>query len=285
MGQVLHGSARTTPAARRLIQQSPQSLQSLATRHGVNPKTVAKWRSRATTADAPMGPKPAPPVGSAGQEAMAVAFRRHALLPLDDGRYALPETIPPLARPALPRLFRRHGTSRLPALEPWRRKRRGRKRSSRTTPSAACTWTLPRCAPKKAASVSSWPLTAPASGPLPNYSPAPPKCWRLIFCAGCWPPCPTRSIKCGPTTAPSLATCPTRCMPGGTSSPASATNTASRTALPSRPAPGPTGRSSASTARSKQRPCTATTTRPRPSSTSTCRPFYWPTTTPGASNG
>ena len=84
MRQVLHGSTRTTPAVRRLIQQSPESLQSLATRHGINPKTVAKWRSRAKTADAPMGPKLASTVLTAEQEAIAVAFRQHTLLPLDD---------------------------------------------------------------------------------------------------------------------------------------------------------------------------------------------------------
>ena len=118
MGQVLHGSARTTPAVRRLIQQSPQSLQRLATRHGVNPKTVAKWRGRATTADAPMGPKPASTVLSAAEEAGAGAFRQHTQLPLDDCLYALQETTPHLSRPARHRLSRRHGTSRRPAPEP-----------------------------------------------------------------------------------------------------------------------------------------------------------------------
>ena len=124
MGQVLHGSARTTPAVRRLIQQSPESLQSLATRHGINPKTVAKWRSRTTTADAPMGPKPASTVLSAEQEAMAVAFRQHTLLPLDDCLYALQETIPPLSRSALHRPFQRHGSSRLPAPGPAEKKKK-----------------------------------------------------------------------------------------------------------------------------------------------------------------
>ena len=118
MGKVLHGSARTTPAVRRFIQQSPQSLQILAIRHGADPKTVAKWRSRATTADAPMDPKPASTVLSAAEEAMAVAFRQHTQLPLDDCLYALQETIPHLSRSALHRLFQRHGTSRLPAPEP-----------------------------------------------------------------------------------------------------------------------------------------------------------------------
>ncbi len=54
--QLLHGSARPTQAVRRSIQRSQESLQTLAKRHGLKPKTVAKWRKRATTMDAPMGP-------------------------------------------------------------------------------------------------------------------------------------------------------------------------------------------------------------------------------------
>lgn len=57
MGQVLHGSARTTAAVRRAIQHSQESLKTLAARHGINPKTVAKWRKRTDTADLTMGPK------------------------------------------------------------------------------------------------------------------------------------------------------------------------------------------------------------------------------------
>ena len=41
MGQVLHGSARTTQAIRRRIQRSQESLQALAKRHSIDPKTVA----------------------------------------------------------------------------------------------------------------------------------------------------------------------------------------------------------------------------------------------------
>jgi transposase-like protein len=47
MGQILHGSARTTEAVRRAIQHSQASLRDLARRFGVNPKTIAKWRKRA----------------------------------------------------------------------------------------------------------------------------------------------------------------------------------------------------------------------------------------------
>lgn len=55
MEHVLPGSARTTPAVRRAIQASSESLAKLAVRYGLDPKTVAKWRGRTTTQDAPMG--------------------------------------------------------------------------------------------------------------------------------------------------------------------------------------------------------------------------------------
>jgi transposase-like protein len=57
MGQVLHGSARTTAAVRRAIQHSQESLRSLAKRHGINPKTVAKWKKRPSVEDERTGPK------------------------------------------------------------------------------------------------------------------------------------------------------------------------------------------------------------------------------------
>ena len=57
MGQVLHGSATTTEAVRRAIQHSQESLRTLAKRHGINPKTVAKWKMRTSVADEPTGPK------------------------------------------------------------------------------------------------------------------------------------------------------------------------------------------------------------------------------------
>ena len=99
MGQILHGSARTTAAVRRAIQHSQESLNRLSLRYGINPKTVAKWRKRESTQDAPMGPsKPRSTVLSPEQEALVVAFRKHTLLPLDDCLYALQATIPALTR-------------------------------------------------------------------------------------------------------------------------------------------------------------------------------------------
>ena len=114
MGQLPHGSARTTPAIRRALQQSTESLQTVATRYGLTRTTVAKWRKRTTTADATFGPKPASIVLKVEEEAAIVAFRQHTLLPLDDCLYALQESIPHLSRSALHRCFQRHGISRLP---------------------------------------------------------------------------------------------------------------------------------------------------------------------------
>jgi hypothetical protein len=55
---------------------------------------VAKWRKRAFVHDARMGPKdPRSTVLSVEEEAIAAAFRKHTLLPLDDCLYALQATI------------------------------------------------------------------------------------------------------------------------------------------------------------------------------------------------
>src|SRR3546814_18492579 len=95
MGQVHHGSATTTAAVRRAIQHSQESLRVLARRYGINPKTVAKWKKRSSTADRTTGPsEPKSPGLSVEDEAFVVAFRRHTQLPLDERLYALQPTIP-----------------------------------------------------------------------------------------------------------------------------------------------------------------------------------------------
>src|SRR5688500_19137053 len=115
MGQVDHGSATTTAAIRRAIQNSQASLRALAEVYGVNQKTVAKWRKRSSVEDLPTGPRePKSTVLSIEEEAIVVAFRRHTLLPLDDCLYALQATIPHLTRSSLHRCLQCHGISRLP---------------------------------------------------------------------------------------------------------------------------------------------------------------------------
>ena len=71
----------------------------LAARHGINQKTVAKWKKRTTVSDMPTGPKsPKSTVMTAEEKAIVVAFRKHTLLPLDDFLYALQATIAHLTR-------------------------------------------------------------------------------------------------------------------------------------------------------------------------------------------
>ena len=80
MGQVQHGGATTAAAVRRAIQQSQESLRVLAKRHGINPKTVAKWKKRTSVQDERTGPKePRSTVLTLEEEAIVVAFRRHTL--------------------------------------------------------------------------------------------------------------------------------------------------------------------------------------------------------------
>ena len=118
MGQVLHRSATTTEAIRRAIHHSQESLRALARRHGIHPKTVAKWKKRDSTEDRRTGPTvPRSTVLSLEQQAIIVAFRKHTLLPLDDCLYALQATIPQLTRSSLHRCLERHGISRLPDVE------------------------------------------------------------------------------------------------------------------------------------------------------------------------
>src|SRR3982751_6932178 len=115
MAGVLHGSARTTPRIRAELQASQEATRVLAVRYGLNPKTVAKWRKRTTTADQPMGPKrPRSTTLTEAEEAIVVEFRRRTLLLLDDGLGCLRESIPKLTRSALHRCLVRHGITRLP---------------------------------------------------------------------------------------------------------------------------------------------------------------------------
>lgn len=52
-----HGCTRTRPRVRAELQTAQASTRALAAQNGLNPKTVAKWRTRQIIADAPMGPR------------------------------------------------------------------------------------------------------------------------------------------------------------------------------------------------------------------------------------
>ena len=115
MAQLLHGSATTTARTRAEFRDSEESVATLARRHGVNTKTVAKWRKRAGVEDLPMGPRERrSTVLTPLEEAAIVAFRVQTRLPLDDVFCALKPSIPALTRSTLHRCLQRHGVSRLP---------------------------------------------------------------------------------------------------------------------------------------------------------------------------
>ena len=109
-------TASTTREALRLIDASPPSRALLDVNLGS--ETVAKWRNRTSVTDQRTGPKdPRSTVMSPEDEVVVVAFRRHTLLPLDDGLYALQATIPHLTRSSLHRCLQRHGIRRLPEVD------------------------------------------------------------------------------------------------------------------------------------------------------------------------
>ncbi|GAB3879840.1 hypothetical protein GCM10028824_44000 [Hymenobacter segetis] len=110
---------------------------------------MAKWRKLPGVQDARMGPEPVSMVLTNEQETIAVAFRRHTLLALDDCIYMLQATIPQFSRSALHRYFQRHNISRLPLTE---NGQSPPKKKFKTTPSVTCTLTSPKYAPKEAAS-------------------------------------------------------------------------------------------------------------------------------------
>lgn len=111
-----HKNVRTTADVRRAIQQSGDSVRSLAARYGINPKTVAKWRARDFVDDQKTGPRhPASTVLTRQEEALIVAFRRQTKGSLDDCLESLRAQIPHLTRSSLHRCLKRHGISRLSA--------------------------------------------------------------------------------------------------------------------------------------------------------------------------
>ena len=109
MGQILHPSSHDdSGTTSNDTQNSQESLTAMADRYHINVKTVAKWRKRTTTSDAPMGPRQTHSnVLTVEQEAVIVAIRRRTLLPLDDCLYALQSSIPNLTRSSLHRCLQR----------------------------------------------------------------------------------------------------------------------------------------------------------------------------------
>jgi hypothetical protein len=109
-----HSCATTTPRVRRAIQASEETNVALAKRHGVNRKTVAKWKAREFTSDERMGPKnPRSSLLSPKDETIILAYRWRTRLALDDCHPRLRSLMPSLNRSTLYRCLKRSGLSRI----------------------------------------------------------------------------------------------------------------------------------------------------------------------------
>jgi hypothetical protein len=109
-----HASATTTPRVRRAIQASDETNIALAKRHGVNRKTIAKWKAREFIADERMGPKnPRSNALTQHEEIIILAYRWNTRLALDDAHLRLKRLMPNLSRSTLYRCLKRHGLSRI----------------------------------------------------------------------------------------------------------------------------------------------------------------------------
>jgi transposase len=113
MGQVLHKSATTTHRIRQEIQEAKESINALAKRFNINPKTVSKWKNRVNVDDLACGSKKGQgSVLSEKEEWIIVETRTKSLLALDDLYDVLKPEIAALTRSNLHRCLQRHGISR-----------------------------------------------------------------------------------------------------------------------------------------------------------------------------
>jgi hypothetical protein len=109
-----HSCATTTPRVRRAIQASEETNIVLAKRHGVNRKTIAKWKAREFVSDERMGPKnPRSTLLTLEDEAIILAYRWRTRLALDDAHLRLKRLMPNLSRSMLYRCLKRRGLSRI----------------------------------------------------------------------------------------------------------------------------------------------------------------------------
>jgi hypothetical protein len=109
-----HSCATTTPSVRHAIQASEETNIVLARRHGVNRKTIAKWKARESISDERMGPKnPRSTLLTREDEAIILAYRWRTRLALDDAHLRLKRLMPNLSRSTLYRCLKRRGLSRI----------------------------------------------------------------------------------------------------------------------------------------------------------------------------
>jgi IS30 family transposase len=115
----LHKNARTTPAIRRELRESPLSINALAKKYNLSRVTVRKWRRRESVEDRSHRPHELHANLSPLEEEIVVELRKTLLLPLDDLFVIVRDHINnKVSRSGLARCLVRHGVSRLRDLIP-----------------------------------------------------------------------------------------------------------------------------------------------------------------------
>jgi transposase-like protein len=114
MGSIYHANAKTTVRIRKEIQESKESIATLAKIYRLNPKTIAKWRKSEVSEDRRSGPKKPKSALSEREQQVICEVRRVTQFSLDDLFIALEGKIPTLTRSNLHRCLVRHGLNVLP---------------------------------------------------------------------------------------------------------------------------------------------------------------------------
>jgi transposase InsO family protein len=119
MSHTIHARARTTPAIRQEIKDSPLSDRKLAAKYNISRSTARKWQKRDSTEDRSHRAHTLHTTLTEAQEAVVVSLRETLCLPLDDLLYVTKTYInPDVSRSGLARCLKRHRVSKLKDVQP-----------------------------------------------------------------------------------------------------------------------------------------------------------------------
>ncbi len=112
---IIHPKAKTNAHIRKLIQESHESVVSLALKFKINPKTVQKWKNRKSCADLPYGAKTHEKTLTPLEEKIIAKVRQHLKCDLEDLIVILKPYIPKLNKSNCYRTLLRRELNRLPS--------------------------------------------------------------------------------------------------------------------------------------------------------------------------
>ena len=108
-----HRNAKTTVQMRKMIKESPESIEKLAERLNLNKNTVLKWKNREDLEDRTCAPHKVNTVLSELDEWIICEVRTSAQISIDELSEVLKPFMPHLNRQNIYRCLRRHGLSQL----------------------------------------------------------------------------------------------------------------------------------------------------------------------------